>query len=224
MNTELLNARRMTAGLLFPGRPFEASEMNRLYAAVTEQFPYQNLQHLPNGVRMYNPENDCIITMGSAPGQNNPGEAGRLQINDANIFHFELTKEKTLQVFEMVSENLNIQQFLTFGVKLTSFMPVEDAGAAALLENSVFSAFKTQLNQLSGERKGCGMRLVTHSNNGAYDLRIEPFFSDLSQLYVELDVQFGANPISGVDPVETMMDSAYQFLNEDVRHLISQMD
>ncbi len=224
MNPELLNPRRMTAGLLFPGRPFQAAEMNRLYATVTEQFPYQALQHLPNGVRMYNAENDCIITMGSAPGQNNPGEPGRLQINDGDILHFELTKEKALQIFEMVSENLSIQQFLTFGVKFTSFLPTEETNAAALMENSVFSGFKSELNQLSGERKGCGMRVVTHSNNGAYDLRIEPYFVDLTQLYIELDVQFGANPIASIDPVEGMMDSAYQFLNEDVRHLISQMD
>jgi hypothetical protein len=60
-------------------------------------------------------------------------------------------------------------------------------------------------------------------SDGAYDLRIEPFFTDLSQLYVELDVQY-PEPFSGLIPVEERMNRAYRFLNEDVRELLRQLN
>ena len=157
-NTELMNCRRLTTGMLMPTRQFQPGELNRLYATVTEQFPFQNLQHLPDGIRMANQDNDCIIQGGQAP------QPGRLQINDGNIFHFEAAKRKALEMFGLISDQLNIQQFLTFGVKLTAFLPTDDQNAAQILEQSVFSGFLDQLDALGQGRQGTGLRVVIHNS------------------------------------------------------------
>jgi hypothetical protein len=216
LNVELLNCRRLTTGVLFPARQFSPGELNRLYATVTDRYPFQTLQHLPDGIRMANPDNDCVVQGGQIP------QPGRIQVNDNNIFHFEPAKERTLDLFDIVCTHLNIQQFLTFGVKLTAFLPSEGETAAEVLENSVFAGFRSQLALLGEGRQGTGFRVVLRSD-GAYDLRIEPFFTDLSQLYVELDVQY-PEPFSGLIPVEERMNRAYRFLNEDVRELLRQLD
>lgn len=205
----------MTAGVLFPTRQFQPAELNRLYATVTEHYPYQTLQHLPDGVRMANAENDCVLQGGQIP---NPG---RLQVNENNIFHFEPAKEKALDLFQIVCDNLRIDQFLTFGVKLTAFLPTENATASQIIENSAFAGFRPQLDMLGPGRIGCGLRVVIH-NNGAHDLKIEPFFGDLSKMFIELDVQHH-EPFNALTPLEDRMNNAYRFLNEDVRALLSDM-
>lgn len=215
MNTDLLNCQRMTAGVLFPTRQFQPSELNRLYATVTEHHPYQSLQHLPDGVRMANPDGDCIVQGGQIP---NPG---RLQVNENNIFHFEPAKEKALDLFDIVSQNLKIKQYLTFGVKLTAFLPVEGPTASQIIENSAFASFRPVLDILGTGRVGCGLRVVIH-NNGAHDLKIEPFFGDLTKLFIELDVQHH-EPFAALPPLEEKMNSAFRFLNEDVRAMLSEM-
>jgi len=215
MDTSLLNCRRMTTGLLFPARQFQPGQLNRLYASVTDRYPYQTLQHLPDGVRMANPEDDCILQGGQPP---NPG---RLQVNENNIFHYEAAKEKALGVFQAVCTEMDIQQFLTFGVKLTAFLPVEGANAAQMLENSALAGLKPYLDRLGQGRQGTGLRVVIH-NQGAFDLKIEPFFNDISQLYIEEDAQF-PEPMAGLQAVEQKMDRAYRFLNEDVREFLAEL-
>ncbi len=216
LNTELLSCRRLTTGLMFPARQFQPGELNRLYAQVTEQYPYQTLQHLPDGVRMANPENDCIIQGGQIP---NPG---RIQINENDFFHFEAAKQKVLQVFRIVCDELSVQQFLAFGVKLTAFLPTQDRSSAEIIENSALGGFKPLLDELGTGRQGTGLRVVLH-NDGVFDLRIEPFFGDLSNLYIELDLQ-QPEPFNNLDSLDARMSRAYKFLNEDIRTMLGHME
>lgn len=215
MNTELLSCKSLTTGLLIPARQFQQAELNKLYASVTEQYPFQALQHLPDGIRMANPENDIIIQGGMPP---NPG---RLQINDNNIFHFNPAKERALHLFEMVTEHLGIQQFLTFGVKLNAFLPTDGPTATEVIESSALSSFRPVLDSLGTGRQGAGFRVVLN-NSGVFDLKVEPFFADLSQIFVELDVQY-TEPLNGLDAVEAQMNRAYDFFDGNVREMLGKM-
>ena len=59
-----------------------------------------------------------------------------------------------------------------------------------------------------------GLRFVLHQD-GVHELKIEPFFGDLTQLYVELDVQH-PNPFTDLSIVESKMDAAYDYLFREV--------
>ncbi|MEI6916312.1 MAG: hypothetical protein WCL39_14350 [Armatimonadota bacterium] len=218
MNTELLNVTRMTAGMLYPGRAFQQADLNQLYASVTQKFPFQNLQQLPNGIRMANNDNDLILQ------GNQPPQPGLLQVNFGSMLHFEVAKEQSLQVFEIVADELGIQAFFGFGIKLTGFLPAPDEKTAKqILEDSVFSGFKNGLNQLGDSRLGTGFRVLFNKGiNTTFDLKIEPFFQDVKLLFIEVDAQFQSE-FNGIDPIEERMDNAYRFLNEDVRSVLSEM-
>jgi hypothetical protein len=58
------------------------------------------------------------------------------------------------------------------------------------------------------------MRVILHQD-GVHELKIEPFFSDLSQLYVELDVQH-PTPFNDLTIVESRMEAAYDYLFREV--------
>jgi len=198
MNPELISCRRLTAGLLYRPLPLQGVNLNRLYAIITERFPYQTLQHLPDGIRMANPGNDCFV------------QQARVQVNE-NVVHFESSKEKCLEIFGIVRERLNIQQFLTFGIKLTAFLPLSGPDEAArFIESRALAISDSQWELLGPGRKGTGLRIVLH-REGIHELRVEPFFNDPSQLYLELDVQH-REPFTALDGIEGKIDAAYSFV------------
>jgi hypothetical protein len=210
MNPELLTCQRLTAGLIYPPLAIQPQNLNRLYALVTERYPYQALQHLPDGVRMSNPDNDCFVQL------------GRVQVNE-NILYFQASKEKCLEIFQIVRDNLNIQQFLTFGIKLVAFLPLSrESEAADFLAERLFAVSPRQWDLLGGELKGAGVRIVLH-RDAIYELKIEPFFSDLSQLYVELDIQH-PQPFDNLTSIADGIDAAYDYMFTDVRAFLTSLD
>lgn len=206
MNPELLTCRRFTAGIIYPPIPLQPADLNRLYAEITEQYPYQSLQHLPDGVRMANQNNDCFV-------QNT-----RVQVNE-EVMYFQATKEKALDIFRMVKERLCIQQFLTFGIKLTAFLPLPQPGdAVRFIEENALAIMPNQWEVLGQGRKGTGLRIVLHQQ-GIHELKIEPFFGDPSQLYIELDVQH-PEPFADLSSIEDKMDAAYEYLFGNVSQFL----
>ena len=206
MNPELLTLRRLTVGLLYPPRALQPVENNRIYAAITERYPYQSLQHLPDGARMANPDGDCFI------------QQTRIQINES-VVHFQSTKEKCQDVFEIIQSHLKVPQFMTFGVKLTAFLQMTEAPRAAqFIEDKMLSSLAGNLHILGEGRQGVGIRAVLH-REGVHELKIEPFFGDLSQLYVELDVQH-PTPFADIAGIEVKMDAAYNYLFGEVKDFL----
>jgi len=202
MKTEPLACQRLTAGVVYPPYQLQQQQVNRIYADITERYPFQTLQHLPDGARMANPTGDFFI------------QTTRMQVNDA-VDYFQSSKEKALDLFRMAQERLSIAQFVTFGIKLTAFLPVEGGDAVHVIEDSALKAIKDNMDILGPGRKGVGLRFVLHQD-GVHELKIEPLFSDPSQLYVELDVQH-PTPFSDLALIEPRMDAAYDYLFREVQ-------
>ena len=209
MKTELLTCRRITAGLVYAPYQLNQQQVNRIYADITERYPFQTLQHLPDGARMANPNGDFFI------------QTTRMQVNEG-VDYFQSSKEKSLDLFRMAQDRLHIQQFMTFGIKLTAFLPIEGRTSAEILEDSAFKSIKDNMEILGPGRKGVGLRFVLHQD-GVHELKIEPFFNDLSQLYVELDVQH-PSPFNDLSVVEPRMDAAYDYLFREVQGFLETLN
>lgn len=208
MNPELLTCRRMTAGVVFPPIGLQPVVVNRIYAAISERYPYQSLTHLPDGARMANPENDCFI------------QQTRIQVNE-EVMHFPAVKEKTLDLFRTIQDQLAIPQFMTFGIKLVAFANLGNPGAAVeFVEQGILANLGGKFAILGEGRQGTGLRTVLH-RDGVYELKVEPFFNDTSQLYVELDVQH-PTPFSDLEGLEVKFDAAYNYLFGEVKTFLGQ--
>ncbi len=206
MNPELLTLRRMTTGVLFPPAGLNPVQVNRIYATITERYPYQHLQHLPDGARMANPDGDFFI------------QQSRIQMNE-RVVHFQSAREKCVDLFNIVQSQVQIPQFVTFGVKLTAFLPLGEAPMAAqFLEQQMLPVLSEHMELLGKGRQGVGVRIVLHQD-GVHELKIEPFFEDPSQLYIELDVQH-PGPFNDLFMVEPSIDAAYDYLFGEVKDFI----
>jgi len=196
----------MTVGVVYPPFALQQPMVNRIYADITERYPFQTLQHLPDGARMANPTSDFFI------------QTTRMQVNDT-VDYFQSSKERAIDLFKLSQERLKVRQFATFGIKLTAFLPMEGGpNSAQLIENSAFGAIKDSLELLGPGRQGVGLRVVLHQD-GVHELKIEPFFGNLSQLYVELDVQH-PTPYNDISVIEPWMDGAYDYLFREAKGFI----
>lgn len=210
MNVELLACKRMTAGVLYPPYLLQPQQVNHIYAEITERYPFQTLQHLPDGARMANPTGDFFI------------QTTRMQVNDTVDF-FQSSKERAVDLFRLAQERLLIPRFSTFGVKLIAFLPLEGGpNAARVIEETALASIRENMNLLGAGRQGVGLRFVLHQD-GVYEVKIEPFFSDLNQIYVEVDVQHPTE-FSDILSVESKMDSAYDYLFGEVRRFLKSLD
>lgn len=206
VNVELLTCQRMTAGLVYQPIPLNPPQVNRIYADITERYPFQTLQHLPDGARMANPTSDFFI------------QTGRLQVNDTVEF-FPNSKERAMELFQIAQRSLRVPQFNIFGIKLAASLPLEEGyNAATLIEKSALGNIHNNLELLGPGRQGVGLRIVLHQD-GVLELKIEPLFSDLTKIYVELDIQH-PTAFKNVDIVESWMDSAYDYLFREVKGFI----
>ena len=206
MNPELLTLRHFTAGIIYPPLQLQPVDLNRLYAAITERYPYGSFQHLPDGAQMTNPDGNCII------------QQTRMQVNEA-VMHFPATQEKCMDLFRVIQDRLRVPQFLTFGVKLTAFVPLKaPPDGARFMEDNVLAGLKDRLGELGEGRQGAGLRVVLH-RDGIHEVKIEPFYNDLSQVYVELDVQH-PTPFNNLSDVEPKMTAAYDYLFGEIARFI----
>lgn len=155
---------------------------------------------------MANPDGEFIV------------QQTRIQFNEP-VMHFQSSKEKCMDLFRVTQNQLQIPQFVTFGVKLTAFVPMNEAPRAAqFIEEKMLTGVKDKLSILGDGRQGVGLRVVLH-RDGIYELKIEPFFGDLSQLFIELDIQH-PSAFADLSEVESKIDSAYGYLFGEVRDFL----
>lgn len=203
MKTETLTCKRLTAGLVYQPYQLHPQQVNHIYAEITERYPFQSLQHLPDGARMSNPTGGDFFI-----------QTSRMQMND-NVDYFQSSKEKAIDLFKISQNRLKVPVFATFGVKLTAFLTLEPGqNSRDIIEKSALNSIYDNLELLGPGRQGTGLRIVLHQD-GVHELKIEPFFNDPSQVYIELDVQH-PKPFSDISIIEAKMDAAYDYIFREV--------
>jgi len=209
MNVDLLTVRRFTAGVIYPPITLTRNDLTFLFDWISQRFDYNTLSLLPDGARIAQGENEIYI------------QNARTQVNEAVATHFHMVKERATRIFETVMEQLRVTQFQVFGVKLIAFQPA-NGSAAALLEDRLLAATPAQLAILGAGRRGTGFRLNFLKDNANYDLRIEPYFADLSQIFVELDVNYQV-PMASLQEMGPRMDRVYEYLFGEVRQFLASL-
>lgn len=209
MNLELMTARRLTAGLIFPPRQLQKAQLTSLYSQITSRYEFAQFQLLPDGARLgHGQDSECFI------------QAGRIQVNETIQTHFEMSKQKALDLFQTISAELGIDQFVAFGVKLIASCPAgDDTNASRQIESGFLRVGEAEFDKLGPGRRGTGIRVNLHKD-GIYDIRVEPLLRDMRLLHVELDIQFPEPPIT-LDMVEGRMDTAYNYLFGELRDFMT---
>jgi len=134
--------------------------------------------------------------------------------------HFDASKEKVLDIFEIVTKHFQLDTFHHLGVKLIASWPVSgDNQASKFLEEKYFKISEPSFAILGPGRDVSGMRFHFNQGNSLYDLRIEPQLQNLSRLWIELDIQY-PTLFKGLKEIGPHMQIAYDYLFNEVRNFL----
>lgn len=172
--TNAIQLSRLTAGVIFPPAQIDRQGLANFYAQASTVFEFSTFNILPNGGRMAVGDDDLII------------EPARAQVNMTLGAPFEAVVQRAMAQFDAVRQFLNIKQFQAFGVKILGTFPMGEP-SATFLENRLIRN-DAPLDRLGLGRVGTGFRF-NFQRDGVWDVRLEPLFKDVSQIYVEVDAQ-----------------------------------
>ena len=203
-----MNAKRIAVGIMFPPHKMDKNQLTDLYSQVSKRHEYAAFTMLPDGARLAHGENELFI------------QHTRLQMNETIATHFEFARQKAIELFGLISSRLGISRYLAFRAKIIAFLPFEPPGTAAeFLEKNLLKVNEAQFDKLGPGRRGTGIRISMHKD-GIYEARLEPFLANVSQMYIELDIQF-PEVFTAVDEIGGKMTKAYDFLFGEIKDFIA---
>ncbi|MFA4835946.1 MAG: hypothetical protein WC749_07765 [Dehalococcoidia bacterium] len=212
LDHRLLRADRLIVGFFvqpkttYPPGPFDRSQAAMVYSKITQKYNYPTFNQLPNGAVMLQPATQSHVQL----------QELLVQVNEAIEIHIEPTKQKVLDILDIITEYFQLDTFHNMGVKLIARWPVPgDNQASKFLEDKYFKITDTSFGILGPGRLASGMRFRFNRGGSVYDLRIEPQMQDLSKLWIELDVQYPM-PFKGLKECGPHIQSTYDYLFSEV--------
>lgn len=194
----------MTAGLLYPPASIDRQALANFYAQASGVFEFTAFNLLPDGAQMAvapHPDADNLII-----------QPQRSQINMALGAPFEAVRQRAAAQFDAVRQFLRLGQFQAFGVKIMGAFALGEPGAAYLEHRLVRQ--DAPLDRLGLGRVGTGFRF-NFQRDGVWDVRLEPLFRDVSQIFVEVDAQ-RTEPFSDLKVADAWMEEVERYCRREV--------
>lgn len=195
---------RMTAGILYQPVTIDRQALANLYAQASSVFEFTTFNLLPDGGRMAvsaAPDSDDLVI-----------QVNRAQVNMNLGAPIEAIVQRAMAQFDAVRQFLRLQQYQAFGVKMLGTFALGEPGPD-FLENRLIRA-DAPLDRLGIGRVGSGFRF-NFQRDGVWDVRIEPFFRDVSQIYVEVDAQKN-EPFGDLKDAQEWMEGVERYCRREL--------
>lgn len=210
---------QMIVGIAFPPTVFEKKDLTDIYGAISQRYDYAQFALANPGALITGPNGNMISIL-----------PDRIQIIDAVGLTFNSSKEKVIDIvrnifFKTIQNKIKPPFALGCGIKLISRTQIagnEQSAAEFVSKNLHISP--EQLKLLGDENMWAGIRLHFKRPPKEFDIRMEPWFTDPSKLWVELDIQLPGGPLPAVlSAVEGEIESARQFLIKDLADFLQHL-
>ncbi len=211
MNPELLKTIHYSTEIVFP--PITNLEKNTLvdiYSKICQTFEYPSFSLIPNGAQLTHPNGSALRIM-----------SDRLYIQEEDSqFNIQLFMDKTKTVMEHIRTEMNIPMFLFQAVVLRSLWPCDSGNSSRdILLNKFFSFTSEDINTLGKNLGGAGLRLNLPGKDEVMDIRIEPWFRDMNNLFIEIKGEFHGVVYNSSIPLERI-NRVYDFLFQDISKFV----
>lgn len=191
-----------------PPVPFRAEDLQRLYADVIRDYPFQQFSFLPGGAgaQLLNVPGDAVVI-----------QPGLVQVQTPVELTPERVREKVVTILRRAFERLTIERFLQCGIKVVAHVPAPGANPDA----KVFVSERLMRGAEQAEDLGAGFfgggvkfRRLAQETRTEENLLVEPFIADNAFVFIDYDIGRGATqqPFADVDAVEGWLDEAFNFV------------
>lgn len=187
-----------------PPAPFRREDLQRVFADVGRDYPYQQFSFLPSdaGAQLANSPEDAVMI-----------QPGLLQVRTP-VMTAEHARQKADAILEAVARRLELREFLGCGIKVVANVAAP-GGAPDAKSFVTLQLMKPgeQAEELGPGFFGGGIkyRRIDGQERMEEVLLIEPLVADNSLLFIDYDVQRGG-PLQGLDEVPSWIDEAFEFV------------
>lgn len=218
MNIPVINPNAATVGVIFPPMLIPEKSLTQIYTTILGQHKgYTSFNLLAQGGARISRGDGSYVHI----------EPDKVQVHDIiQDISFIHAKERIAGIYKTAFSLIVPQAIIVTGVKLIALVDTNEPDGSTKFLNGALGAplAKEKLEYFLGAKQtGVGLRLSSHKElpwPSVYELRIEPFFRDLSKLYVELDVQF-PGPSQKIGPIEAQIDHVSGYLKKEVKDFLS---
>jgi hypothetical protein len=209
-NAPDLTLRRLTAGILYNRVNLDRQALANFYAQASTAFDFTTFNLLPDGGRMAVGEDDLIIQP----------ERTQVNMNMAGV-PFEAVRQRAVAQFDAVRQFLRVPQWQAFGVKIVGNYPLGEA-SPAYLQNRLIRP-EAELDRLGSGLVGTGFRFnLQNDATGIWDIRLEPLFSDVSHIYIDIDAQ-KTQPFSDLSEADDWLEKVERYCRREVVDFIQNL-
>ena len=211
MNPELLRTIHFSMEVVTPPMGnMEKSQLAELYSKIIGRYDYDSYNFLGNGAQFANNTGSLIRIL-----------SDRIFFQEDNLqADIQIYIEKTIDILKMIKDRYNLQAYLFQVITLRALWTCNpDLNSRDLLLEKVIKCNEEDWARLERPIAGAGIRINMPGNDNVMDVRIEPWFRDLSQLFIELRGEF-PKPVQEIDNVGQRTHETYHFLFENIQKLI----
>lgn len=209
MGSDLLSLSFVGLGLTYPQRAlFENNEMPRLYAALSERYAFERLQHDRDGAQLEQEAQRTLTVLRNT-----------LLLEQVAAPEIQLVKREFTDIVEVVRERLEIPIFADPRIVIRASQEAPGEDGVGLMKRA--SGLKDDQLDLLGtdEIHGVTLQIQAEDEKNGHDTFIEvevgTYLRDSSRLYIEV-VQTQNRLIETVPILEQSIQSAYDYLMDDV--------
>ena len=132
----------------------------------------------------------------------------------------QIYKEKAIDIIKTFQGRTKVPVFLLQLVTLRALWPCEDGeNASEVIRDRFLKISPEEFEKLERPFAGAGIRLNSPTPENVFDFKIEPWFRDLKQIFIELRGEF-PQPIQTLDIAEKRVDTVYQYLFNQISQFI----
>ncbi len=204
-------------GFQIPGTPeITFDRLNHIFGEVATAFGYRNFQSAPEG--------NTAQIFGATPEQLINVQPGLIQVQEPIELSPERAAEKAQKVVKIAAKHLGLGQIFGFGIKWISHLPITSNDARAFVIDHIYSQSDEALSALGlGGHQWAGMKYVTQAvdSNVQYTLVIEPLHADPTQLFIDVDANYG--PGVGLDDIEAKAGEVLEYVRVPVKNYLDKL-
>jgi hypothetical protein len=194
-----------------PAPPFERDALQKVFFEVSRDFPYSQFGLLPGdqGAQLLNPPHDRVLLQPALLQVQSPIGSGTTEVTA------ERAREKAVRVLRVAAERLEVQHFLSCGIKVTALVPAPESGARDFVATKLFSQAE-RIDVLGPGFFGGGIKVWRFEDGQKVEvLLIEPLLSDDQYIYVDYDLsRTPVGAITDLDDLADWIDLAFRFVSD----------
>jgi hypothetical protein len=189
-----------------PGaEPAPREKINRIWADVVKEYPYQALSFQPGGGAIFAGQSVEQLVLIQPP---------LVQIRDLIDLEVRPLAERVQSVFRAIQHHLGgLPQNL--GVKLVANAPAPGNDAVAFIRSELLRGDEDALALAGNLNLDAGIKLTMTGTDYSYTLLVEPLRSDTRSLFIDLDGQFPG--VANVEHVRERVLQVDSFMHHQVQ-------